>query len=291
MDFSANLHHQLQLENQLLLGSGNGHAWNPDVTFSPSCEFEPSFHLQDVNPATIIDGESCYTYTSLQHYFHGSKDKKFIEKGEEEASASSPKTNGTLNSHCCSFEDLNKMAQSCCCCTKIHPTLNVSSRQPLMAELSSFFGFDHTVPFQQSTKMPNHEITQAKRPCSLKQQKPIQAPPKKPRVEPRATCPPLKIRKEKLGDRIAALQQLVAPFGKMLSHSYMKSGRSKNYKTTCRDESNEKDKKPESDLKAKGLCLVPTSCISYLPEDTCTGGRIGNIWPPLTAASFNRRTF
>ncbi|KAG6585577.1 Transcription factor basic helix-loop-helix 110, partial [Cucurbita argyrosperma subsp. sororia] len=316
MDFSANFHHQLQLENQLLLGSGNGHAWNPDVTFSPSCDFEPSFHVQDMNSATIIDGESCYTYTSLQHYFHGSKDKKFIEKGEEEeASASSPKTNGTLNSHCCSFEDLNKIAQSCCCCcsTKIHPTLNVSSRQPLMAELSSFFGFDHTVPFQQSTKMPNHEITQAKRPCSLKQQKPTQAPPKKPRVEPRATCPPLKIRKEKLGDRIAALQQLVAPFGKtdtasvlmeaisyinflqnqveMLSHSYMKSCRSKNYKTTCRDESNEKDKKPESDLKAKGLCLVPTSCISYLPEDTSTGGRIGNIWPPLTAASFNRRTF
>ncbi|CAN1835508.1 Transcription factor bHLH110 [Linum perenne] len=32
--------------------------------------------------------------------------------------------------------------------------------------------------------------------------------------QPRASCPPFKVRKEKLGDRIASLQQLVAPFGK-----------------------------------------------------------------------------
>ncbi|KAG7593108.1 Myc-type basic helix-loop-helix (bHLH) domain [Arabidopsis thaliana x Arabidopsis arenosa] len=37
---------------------------------------------------------------------------------------------------------------------------------------------------------------------------------KKPRVESRSSCPPFKVRKEKLGDRIAALQQLVSPFGK-----------------------------------------------------------------------------
>ncbi|XP_010552489.1 PREDICTED: transcription factor bHLH110 [Tarenaya hassleriana] len=37
---------------------------------------------------------------------------------------------------------------------------------------------------------------------------------KKPRVESRSSCPPLKVRKEKLGERIAALQQLVSPFGK-----------------------------------------------------------------------------
>ncbi|PKA49329.1 Transcription factor bHLH110 [Apostasia shenzhenica] len=37
---------------------------------------------------------------------------------------------------------------------------------------------------------------------------------KKPRIEPRSSFSPFKVRKEKLGDRIAALQQLVAPFGK-----------------------------------------------------------------------------
>lgn len=56
------------------------------------------------------------------------------------------------------------------------------------------------------------------------------------------------------------------------------------------DELNE-DKKQASDLKAKGLCLVPLACISYLPEDSSNGGRIGSIWPPLAAANFNRRTF
>ncbi|XP_021732023.1 transcription factor bHLH68-like isoform X1 [Chenopodium quinoa] len=38
-------------------------------------------------------------------------------------------------------------------------------------------------------------------------------PPKKPRVQSSST-PPLKVRKEKLGDRITALHQLVSPFGK-----------------------------------------------------------------------------
>ncbi|KAG8643409.1 hypothetical protein MANES_11G037000v8 [Manihot esculenta] len=37
---------------------------------------------------------------------------------------------------------------------------------------------------------------------------------KKPRVQPYPTQPPLKVRKEKLGDRITALHQLVSPFGK-----------------------------------------------------------------------------
>ncbi|KAJ9190221.1 hypothetical protein P3X46_001446 [Hevea brasiliensis] len=37
---------------------------------------------------------------------------------------------------------------------------------------------------------------------------------KKPRIQPSSSQPPLKVRKEKLGDRITALHQLVSPFGK-----------------------------------------------------------------------------
>ncbi|KAL4034185.1 hypothetical protein IC575_007313 [Cucumis melo] len=342
MDFSTNLHQQLlQLENQLLVGSGSGHAWTPDLSLSPNCEFEPIFHFQDLNPA--IDAQS---FTSLQHYnSHGiSKEKRYEDKeGKKDSSSnnSPKKTNNdeSLKSHdyyyyyhSSKFEEddqMKKIGQSCCC-SKIHPTVNVSSRnnyKPLTmtTEFSSSLGlFDHSFSFASSphlldqsttsssllTKIGNHEVTNAKRVYSLKQQKPNSN--KKTRVEPRASCPPLKIRKEKLGDRIAALQQLVAPFGKtdtasvlmeaisyinflqnqveMLSHSYMKSCRSKNYKTTCRDELND-DKKQESDLKAKGLCLVPLACISYLPEDSSNGGRIGSLWPPLAAANFNRRLF
>ncbi|XP_022144324.1 transcription factor bHLH110-like isoform X2 [Momordica charantia] len=288
---------------------------HPPSTTSPSGDFEPNFHFQDLNPGIDI----AESFTSLQPYHCSKLGQKFGETKEEEASGSSPKCT----------EDLDKFSQSCCC-SKIHPTVNVSSRKPLMAEFSSSLGFDQSLSFasshylmQQSrassllTKMPNHEISQAKRPCTLKQQKPTQATPKRTRVEPRATCPPLKIRKEKLGDRIAALQQLVAPFGKtdtasvlmeaisyinflqnqveMLSHSYMKSCRHRNYKTMCRDGLNEENKEGESDLKGKGLCLVPLASIFDLPEETGGGGggggRIGGIWGPLAVANFNRRTF
>ncbi|XP_061967417.1 transcription factor bHLH110-like isoform X3 [Populus nigra] len=63
------------------------------------------------------------------------------------------------------------------------------------------------------------EMTEAKRPNkSLMEPKATQAAaPKKSRLESRVSCPPLKARKEKLGDRIAALQQLVAPFGKNIA--------------------------------------------------------------------------
>ncbi|KAJ6730965.1 TRANSCRIPTION FACTOR BHLH83-RELATED [Salix viminalis] len=63
---------------------------------------------------------------------------------------------------------------------------------------------------------PTNERTEAKRLSNslMEPQTTQTAPPKKSRLESRASCPPLKARKEKLGDRIAALQQLVAPFGK-----------------------------------------------------------------------------
>lgn len=38
---------------------------------------------------------------------------------------------------------------------------------------------------------------------------------KRPRLETLSPLPSFKVRKEKLGDRITALQQLVSPFGKV----------------------------------------------------------------------------
>lgn len=137
-----------------------------------------------------------------------------------------------------------------------------------------------------------NEITdQAKRsspPSSLPEPKATQASAKKSRVEPRSSCPPFKVRKEKLGDRVAALQQLVAPYGKTdtasvlmeaigyikflqnqvetLSVPYMKS-------SSCNKRSD--DEYPRRELRSRGLCLVPLSCMSYVTGD---GG--GGIWPP-----------
>lgn len=146
------------------------------------------------------------------------------------------------------------------------------------------------------------EVTEPKRPCnSMEPRLNQQSPPlKKTRLDSRASCPPFKVRKEKLGDRIAALQQLVAPFGKTdtasvlmeaigyikflqnqvetLSVPYMKPACNKATKPTHRgsvDDGNEGGQ--NRDLRSRGLCLVPLGCLSYVTGD---GGGGGGIWPP-----------
>ncbi|XP_006643643.1 uncharacterized protein LOC102705754 [Oryza brachyantha] len=125
---------------------------------------------------------------------------------------------------------------------------------------------------------------------------------KKPRLESRsssALIPSFKVRKEKLGDRISALQQLVSPFGKTdtasvlmeaigyikflqdqvetLSGPYLRS--SKNSKKACRaaqqrkGASNGGEAAAKLDLRSRGLCLVPLSCTSYVTNEN-------GVWPP-----------
>ncbi|KAG8632399.1 hypothetical protein MANES_18G020600v8 [Manihot esculenta] len=118
------------------------------------------------------------------------------------------------------------------------------------------------------------------------------------------SCSPSKVRKEKLGDRIAALQQLVAPFGKTdtasvlmeaigyikflqsqvetLSVPYMKSSCNKTSTRTTQTNSvmeDENDDEAKKDLRSRGLCLVPLSCMSYVTSDGGGGGGGGGIWP------------
>ncbi|KAJ6736301.1 TRANSCRIPTION FACTOR BHLH83-RELATED [Salix viminalis] len=182
-----------------------------------------------------------------------------------------------------------------------------ASLDPLdMFKDSLSFGFDS---IQHSNQRPacspnkissaNEKITEAKRPNnSLMEPKVTQAAaPKKSKLESRAPCPPLKVRKEKLGDRIAALQQLVAPFGKTdtasvlmeaigyikflqnqvetLSVPYMKSSRN-NTSRSIQAASNSGGEESKRDLRSRGLCLVPLSCMSYVTTD----GGGGGIWPP-----------
>lgn len=118
---------------------------------------------------------------------------------------------------------------------------------------------------------------------------------KKSKLEPRPSSAPFQVRKEKLGDRIAAIQQLVAPFGKTdtasvlmeaigyikflqtqvetLSVPYMKSIDKTSGIPTRGGRLEEGNKETKRDLRSRGLCLVPLSCLSYI-----TGGGEG-IWP------------
>ncbi|KAL1567718.1 transcription factor bHLH112-like isoform X1 [Salvia divinorum] len=108
--------------------------------------------------------------------------------------------------------------------------------------------------------------------------------------------PTFKVRKEKLGDRVTALQQLVSPFGKtdtasvlheaidyikllhdqvnVLSTPYLKNGPPPLQRQQDQEE-------PIKDLKSRGLCLVPIS--STFPVATET---TADFWTPTFGGSF-----
>ncbi|GLT83449.1 hypothetical protein SLE2022_017390 [Rubroshorea leprosula] len=101
--------------------------------------------------------------------------------------------------------------------------------------------------------------------------------------------PAFKVRKEKMGDRITALQQLVSPFGKtdtasvlseaidyikflhdqvnVLSTPYMKSGASMLQHQQPSDKSKDPEG-PKQDLRSRGLCLVPVSSTFPVTHET-----------------------
>ncbi|KAK7302648.1 hypothetical protein RJT34_13541 [Clitoria ternatea] len=109
---------------------------------------------------------------------------------------------------------------------------------------------------------------------------------KRPRIETPSPLPTFKVRKEKLGDRITALQQLVSPFGKtdtasvlheaieyikflhdqVLSTPYMKNGAPIQQQQGC-DNVKESEGAKE-DLRSLGLCLVPISSTFPVANET-----------------------
>ncbi|KAF9609480.1 hypothetical protein IFM89_016566 [Coptis chinensis] len=142
-----------------------------------------------------------------------------------------------------------------------------------------------------------NEVTETKRSSSVMEPKASNTASKKPRFESRASLAPFKVRKEKLGDRIAALQQLVAPFGKTdtasvlmeaigyikflqdqvetLSVPYMKSLCNNSARSIHKNLKEGDDEDTKRDLRSRGLCLVPMSCISYIASDNI-GGWLGS---------------
>ncbi|KAL5579199.1 hypothetical protein UlMin_011641 [Ulmus minor] len=124
---------------------------------------------------------------------------------------------------------------------------------------------------------------------------------KRPRIETPSPLPTFKVRKEKLGDRITALQQLVSPFGKtdtasvlheaieyikflhdqvsVLSTPYMKNGA-----PIQNQKGSDKLKDPEcpkQDLNSRGLCLVPISSTFPVANETTA-----DFWTPTFGGSF-----
>ncbi|KAG9454354.1 hypothetical protein H6P81_007258 [Aristolochia fimbriata] len=124
---------------------------------------------------------------------------------------------------------------------------------------------------------------------------------KRPRIETPSPLPTFKVRKEKLGDRITALQQLVSPFGKTdtasvlyeaieyikflhdqvttLSTPYMKNGASMQHQ-----QNSDKSKEGEGtkqDLRSRGLCLVPISSTFPVTNETTA-----DFWTPTFGGTY-----
>ncbi|KAJ6770520.1 TRANSCRIPTION FACTOR BHLH123-LIKE ISOFORM X1 [Salix purpurea] len=124
---------------------------------------------------------------------------------------------------------------------------------------------------------------------------------KRPRNETPSPSPAFKVRKEKMGDRITALQQLVSPFGKtdtasvlseaieyikflheqvtVMSAPYMKNGAPIHHQ-----QSSDKSKDSEGqkqDLRSRGLCLVPVSSTFPVTHETTV-----DFWTPTFGGTF-----
>ncbi|KAL7606187.1 transcription factor bHLH68 isoform X1 [Lactuca sativa] len=122
---------------------------------------------------------------------------------------------------------------------------------------------------------------------------------KRTRAQHSSTQTPLKVRKEKLGDRISALHQLVSPFGKTdtasvlfeatahirflegqieaLSSPYMNLAN--NVSGGTRHQHSADGKAPLKDLGSRGLCLVPTTYIDHIDTTNMTSNG-AEFWTP-----------
>ncbi|RZC46370.1 hypothetical protein C5167_039316 [Papaver somniferum] len=130
---------------------------------------------------------------------------------------------------------------------------------------------------------------------------------KRPRIE--TPLPTFKVRKEKLGDRITALQQLVSPFGKtdtasvlfeaieyikflhdqvsVLSAPYLKNCSAHiqhHHKNSnkSRDHNGQGNRNyHQQDLRSRGLCLVPISSTFPVTNETAT-----DFWTPTFGGTY-----
>ncbi|XP_047968385.1 transcription factor bHLH123 [Salvia hispanica] len=130
----------------------------------------------------------------------------------------------------------------------------------------------------------------------------VEATNKRARSETPSPLPAFKVRKEKMGDRITALQQLVSPFGKTdtasvlseaieyikflheqvsaLSAPYMKNGAPMQNQQSNPEKSKDLEG-GRQDLRSRGLCLVPVSSTFPVTHETSV-----DFWTPTFGGTF-----
>nr|CAB3498119.1 unnamed protein product [Digitaria exilis] len=93
-----------------------------------------------------------------------------------------------------------------------------------------------------------------------------------------------RVRREKLGERIIALQQLVSPFGKVLSSPYMQRLPASAHAPAPESAAGTVVEPPRpSDLRSRGLCLVPVSCMEHVAASGHAHGNGADLWSARAA--------
>ncbi|XP_074307610.1 uncharacterized protein LOC141642652 [Silene latifolia] len=140
-------------------------------------------------------------------------------------------------------------------------------------------------PSSQATMLNNEEVVQESKKKMNNNEQPAA---KRPRIETPSSLPTFKVRKEKLGDRITALQQLVSPFGKtdtasvlheaieyikflhdqvhVLTTPYLKDGAGVQHQQVSVKICNNEE--TNQDLRSRGLCVVPISSTYPVTQET-----------------------
>ncbi|KAL0535133.1 hypothetical protein IC582_029456 [Cucumis melo] len=200
--------------------------------------------------------------------------------------------NRTIN-NCCSFTNSDELL-SCRPMFQTHllhpPPLNFSNGITPKCP-TKLMGCDEVVEDWSRVERENEskEIAIIKRPRSDNLSSPL---------------PTFKVRKEKLGDKITALQQLVSPFGKtdtasvlneaieyikflhnqirVLSTPYMEIGdHNQEPKIIIEEELKNTNENMKEDLRSRGLCLVTIPSTVALAN-----GNILNFWSPTFGGTF-----
>ncbi|KAL5736144.1 hypothetical protein ACOSQ2_030932 [Xanthoceras sorbifolium] len=168
---------------------------------------------------------------------------------------------------------------------------------------SSFFPSLQTPLYSTQTfdEKPKHNISEVRDSNSAVKKSGSEPASKRPRNETTSNMPAFKVRKEKMGDRITALQQLVSPFGKtdtasvlseaieyikflheqvaILSTPYMKSEAAIQHQQNS-DKSKDSEG-PKQDLRSRGLCLVPVSSTFPVTHETTV-----DFWTPTFGGTY-----
>ncbi|OMP04551.1 hypothetical protein COLO4_09526 [Corchorus olitorius] len=159
-------------------------------------------------------------------------------------------------------------------------------KQQQQQQLQGQLHFSNNAPFwnPSAASMATDNISEVRDSSTVGKKSGNEPASKRPRNETPSPLPAFKVRKEKMGDRITALQQLVSPFGKTDTASVLSEAIEyiKYLHEQVGNSEKPKDSEgPKQDLRSRGLCLVPVSSTFPVTHESTV-----DFWAPTFGGTF-----